>query len=102
MNDVEFLPSDKGSFVIQENNERLAEMVVSQVGEDLIVYHTGVLERLQGQGLGQQLIEAMVNYAREHQLSVTTYCPFVKARFQADEAQYTDIWKKGQPQLKFL
>lgn len=45
---------------------------------------------------------AMVNYAREHQLSVTTYCPFVKARFQADEAQYTDIWKKGQPQLKFL
>lgn len=40
----------KGAFVIEEGNERIAEMVIGISGNNLTVYHTEVSERLKGGG----------------------------------------------------
>ncbi|WP_247232903.1 GNAT family N-acetyltransferase [Telluribacter sp. SYSU D00476] len=102
MSKAEFVPNDKGSFVILEDGERVAEMVIGIVGEEMSVYHTAVLERLQGQGLAKQLLDTMAEYARDNNLMVTTYCPFVQGQFRKQEDQYSDIWKKDKPQLKAM
>jgi uncharacterized protein len=102
MTRAEYIPNDKGSFVIRENDDRVAEMIVGIVGNELAVYHTAVLEQKQGQGLAKQLLDSMVDYARANQLMVATYCPFVKSQFSKQEEQYADIWKKDKPQLKSL
>jgi uncharacterized protein len=102
MTQAEYTPNDKGSFVIQEDGKRVGEMIVGIVGNEMAVYHTAVLEQMQGQGLAKQLLDAMADYARAHQLMVTTYCPFVKSQFGKQEDLYADIWKKDKPQLKSL
>ena len=102
MSKAEFVPNDKGSFVVMEDGERVAEMVIGIVGEEMSVYHTAVLERLQGQGLAKQLLDAMAEYARANNLMVTTYCPFVQGQFKKQEEQYSDIWKRDKPQLKAM
>ncbi len=102
MTKADYIPNDKGSFVIEENGERVAEMIVGVVGDEMAVYHTAVLEQKQGQGLALQLLDAMADYARAHHLMVATYCPFVKSQFSKQEEKYGDIWKKDKPQLKSL
>jgi predicted GNAT family acetyltransferase len=57
-------------------------MIVGIAEKELSVYHTEVVEHLEGQGIGTRLIEAMIEHARAHQLSVVPYCPFVKAHFK--------------------
>jgi predicted GNAT family acetyltransferase len=94
MNNVKYVPSDKDTFVIEENDERIAEMIVSISGNEMSVYHTEVLKKLEGQGIGTKLIEAMTAHARANQLRVIPYCPFVKAQFRENEERYADIWEK--------
>jgi predicted GNAT family acetyltransferase len=94
MNEVKFLSNDKGAFVIEENGERIAEMIVGIESNKMSVYHTGVVERMQGQGIGKQLVEAMIQHARDKQYKVEIYCPFVKRIFQQEEGAYADIWEK--------
>jgi predicted GNAT family acetyltransferase len=84
----------KGAFVIDENDERIAEMEISISGNNLTVFHTEVAERLKGQGVAPKLLSAMVNYAREHQLKVIALCSYVSAQFKRHEEQYSDIWNK--------
>ena len=94
MSEAQFIPNDKGAFAIDENGERIAEMIVGISGSTMSVYHTGVVERLQGQGYGRRLVEAMIQHARDSALKVMIYCPFVKAVFREKEEQYGDIWQK--------
>jgi len=97
MSEIKYLPKDKDAFAYEENGERLAEMIVSVSGKEMSVYHTEVDQRLEGRGVGKKLIDAMSDYAREHQLSVTAYCPFVKSQFQKYPDKYSDIHKKEVP-----
>ncbi|WP_205502145.1 GNAT family N-acetyltransferase [Rufibacter psychrotolerans] len=94
MNPIQYKPKDKDAFALEENGQRIAEMIVDINQGILSVYHTGVLESAQGRGLGTRLIDAMVAHAREHQLKVFTYCPFVKRHFQRHAYEYADVWQK--------
>lgn len=70
----------KGSFYIEENGNRLAEMVYTWAGEKVfIVEHTEVDESLEGKGIGKQLVHHMVEFARSNGLKVIPLCPFTKA-----------------------
>jgi len=71
---------NKGSFYIEINNKKAAEMNYV-VGNDrkLIIKHTGVDDSLKGQGIGKKLLEELVEYAREKHLSVLPLCPFAHA-----------------------
>lgn len=84
----------KGAFYIEENGERIAEMAIRLLKKDLIVDHTKVSKRLQGQSIGKKLLETMVAYARKEGLKVTPICPFVKGQFRKHPEEYADIWKK--------
>lgn len=84
----------RGAFVIEENNEQVAEMDIGIAGNNLTVYHTEVSDKLQGQGIAAKLLSAMVTYAREHQLKVIPLCPYVLAQFKRHPDQYKDIWNQ--------
>ena len=73
----------KGSFFLDENSKRLAEMVYVMAGSNrLIIEHTEVDESLKGQGVGAKLLEALVDFARREGIKVLPLCPFAKATFQ--------------------
>jgi predicted GNAT family acetyltransferase len=85
----------KGAFVIDDNNERVAEMAIGIAGGNLTVYHTEVSEKLKGQGIATKLLETMVEYARANKLKVIALCPYVHAQFKRQPEQYADIWNRN-------
>ena len=97
MNDthLELNKAGHGTFFINEADERVAEMVISISVNQLTVYHTEVFEKGEGQGFGKQLLETMVDYARNHNLKVIPLCPYVLAQFKRHPALYNDIWSKA-------
>ncbi|MER2192633.1 MAG: GNAT family N-acetyltransferase [Solibacillus sp.] len=50
-------------------------------GNVIIITHTVVFETYKGKGYGRQLIDALVDYAREHDKKVEPQCPFAKVVF---------------------
>ncbi len=85
----------RGAFVIEEGNERVAEMEIGIAGNNLTVYHTEVAEKLKGKGIASQLLSRMVEYAREHQLKVIPLCTYVQAQFKRHPTQYQDVWNQN-------
>ncbi len=74
--------NNKGSFYIEINGEKLAEMTYSKAGESkIIIDHTEVDGALRGKGAGYQLVLAAVKLAREKKISILPLCPFAKAVF---------------------
>ena len=45
----------------------------------IALVHTEVPEELQGQGIGSDLVRTALEHAREKELTVLPYCPFVAA-----------------------
>lgn len=88
-------PNGKGAFVIEQNGERLAEMVIAVDKQNLTVYHTEVSEKLKGKGVASKLLSTMVDYARQHQLKVIALCPFVSAQFKRHPELYSDVWNQN-------
>jgi len=86
---------NQGAFVIMDGEEQLGEMVLSISGAELTVYHTEVSPKAEGQGLAKILLNAMVTYARAHQLKVIPLCPFVHAQFKRHPQEFEDIWIKA-------
>ncbi len=69
-----------GEFVIEENDNRLAEMTYTNTGESAIsIDHTFVESHLRGEGIAKDLVAEGVKFARENNLKVVPLCPFVKA-----------------------
>ena len=85
----------RGAFVIEQNQDRLAEMGVGVSGENLVVYHTEVSEKLRGQGVAPQLLNEMVEYARKNKLKVVPLCPYVLAQFKRHPEQFEDVWNRN-------
>ncbi len=96
MNDPELVLNqlNRGAFLLEEDGEKLAEMVVAVDDENLIVYHTEVNPKAEGKGLAKILLNAMVNYAREKQLKVIPLCPYVHAQFKRHPEEFEDVWMK--------
>jgi len=68
----------RGSFYIEVNNQRVATLDYV-IDTKLIIEHTGVDDSLKGQGIGKKLLEKLVEYTREKQLSVLPLCSFANA-----------------------
>ncbi len=83
------------AFVIKEGVVRLAEMVIGVSGNIITVYHTEVVPEAEGKGLAKLLLNAMADYARQHQLKVVPFCVFVQAQFKRHPDLYSDIWQIG-------
>ena len=69
----------KGKFFIEENGKQLALMTYKKSSEDkIIIDHTEVDESIQGEGIGNDLVEAVVKFARQNNFQIVPVCPFAK------------------------
>jgi predicted GNAT family acetyltransferase len=75
----------KGSFFIEENGDRVAEIQYfhSNTGQ-ITVYHTEVGTNLRGKGVGEKLVERVVGFARENGLKINATCPFAHKLIEND------------------
>ena len=61
-------------YVGEDEQNAQAVITFKQVDNNEIdIDHTGVADELGGQGLGKQLVEAVVNYARENNLKSSSH-----------------------------
>ena len=66
----------KGSFYIEQDGKRIAEMTyVMSASTLMIIDHTEVSPTLKGQGIGAKLVGAGVEHAREKHYKVVPLCP---------------------------
>ena len=73
----------KGSFFATVDGLKKAEMTYTWAGKDrIIIDHTEVDDDLRGQGVGLQMVEAAVSFAREKQISIVPLCPFARSVFK--------------------
>jgi uncharacterized protein len=68
----------KGAFYIEEEGEWIAELTYFKTGDTMTIDHTEVDEKLREEGIGQDMVKAAVEYARENGLKIKAVCPFAK------------------------
>lgn len=80
---IQHKPSDsKGAFLAIEDNQSIGEMTYSWAGTDkFIIDHTEVDPAHNGKGIGKQLLDAVVAFAREKAVKIIPLCPFAKKMF---------------------
>ena len=78
--------SSKGAFFIADAaGEHIATMSFSRANETLVIIdHTDVHPSLAGQGVGRELLNALVEWARRTGTKVMPLCPFASAQFKKD------------------
>lgn len=82
----------QGAFSLYHSDREIGRMEYSIAGpHKIIASHTEVSPDYKGQGLGDTLLAALTDYARNNQIKVLALCPFVKARFTRNQDQYQDI-----------
>ena len=65
----------RGAFFLKQDGKRLAEMTYSRANPSLVIIdHTEVDASLGGKGVGRQLLDAAVKWARETKTKVTATC----------------------------
>jgi len=81
-------------FFIETDGEKLAEITYVHSGDKQItVDHTYVSEKLRGQKIGNQLVEKVVEFARQENLKIVPECSFVVREFEKNK-EYQDIIAK--------
>ena len=82
----------KGSFFVEIDGVRKAEMTYSVAGtERIIIDHTDVDDSLRGTGTGLKLVEFAVAYVREKGIKLLPLCPFAKATL-LKHPEWKDVW----------
>ena len=72
----------KGLFYVGQDGAILAEMVYSMPSPNkMIIEHTEVDDSLGGKGVGLQLLNTAVEYARTHNVKIVPLCSFAKSMF---------------------
>ena len=69
-----------GAFFIQEGTEQVALMTYTWTAPNLFtIEHTEVNEDLEGKGVGKQLVQRAVEFAREKESRINPQCRFANA-----------------------
>ncbi|MDR0833921.1 MAG: N-acetyltransferase [Candidatus Symbiothrix sp.] len=72
-----------GVFEALMDDAQVGEMTYIWEGKDTIVIdHTGVGPQYEGQGIGRQLFDKAVEFARTNEVKIVPVCPFVVALFE--------------------
>jgi len=68
----------KGAFYIEEEGEWIAELTYVRNNGTMTIDHTEVDEKLRGENIGEDLVRAAVEYAKENGLKINALCPYAK------------------------
>lgn len=82
-------------FYVGENIQNpLAEITFVESGKArLVIDHTYVSSDLRGQGVAGQLVDNVVQYAREEGKKILPLCPYAKDKIEKNE-DYHDVLSK--------
>ncbi|MHC1717285.1 MAG: GNAT family N-acetyltransferase [Acidaminococcaceae bacterium] len=84
--------SDKSFYIGDSEKEPLAEMTFVCAGDNIIIIdHTSVSDELRGQNIGKQLLQRLVEFAREENKKVVPLCPFAKKEMIKNKEEYEEI-----------
>jgi uncharacterized protein len=85
------LIAGKGMFYVGRDGAILAELVYTKPSNDkMIIEHTEVDDSLSGKGVGLQLVQTAVEYARTHNIKIIPLCPFAKSVFDK-KPEFRDV-----------
>ena len=68
----------KGAFYIDEDGEWIAELTYVKDEGTMTIDHTEVDEKLRGEGIGEDMVKAAVEYARKEGLKIKPDCPYAR------------------------
>ena len=86
--------NNKGFAIASENEKRAGMMTYSIPDSDFIIIdHTEVEPKFNGQGIGKKLLYKIVDMAREKNLKILPLCPFANAMFKK-LSDIKDVLKK--------
>ena len=68
----------KGAFFIDEDGEWIAELTYVNNNGIMTIDHTEIEEKLRGEGIGEDMVRAAVEYARANGLKINAVCPYAK------------------------
>ncbi|HET8839323.1 MAG TPA: GNAT family N-acetyltransferase [Flavobacteriaceae bacterium] len=80
----------RGTFYMSDDNGIVSELTYELRNGTMAVDHTETRDNLKGQGLASQVLDFVVNYARENRLKIRPICPFVKTKFN-EIPSYNDV-----------
>ena len=82
----------KGAFFqLNDQGQRIAEISYIWRDEKTIdANHTWVDDSLRGQGAARQLLDVLVNFAREQDLKIIPTCSYVDVMFRREES-FVDV-----------
>lgn len=84
----------KGMFIMKIDDEVAANMTYSRIdANNIIVDHTAVAPSMKGKGVGTQIVQHLVDWARENNQKVLPLCPFAKAMIER-HPEMQDILRK--------
>jgi uncharacterized protein len=70
----------RGSFYVKDGDEELALMTYKWSSPNVFtIEHTEVSEKLEGKGIGKQLVQRAVEFAREKGYKMIAQCSFARA-----------------------
>ena len=73
---------NKGMFYVESDGEVHARMTYHMTAPNkMVIEHTEVDDELRGQDVGYHLVATAVEYARQHNIKITVWCPFAKKVF---------------------
>ncbi|AYO56394.1 GNAT family N-acetyltransferase [Acinetobacter wuhouensis] len=81
-----------GEFYLDnEQGKRIAEISYVWSGEQkIIANHTWVDDSLRGQGMARQLLDVLVDFARQKQLKIVPTCSYVEVMFRREKS-FSDV-----------
>jgi len=93
------IKSDKNELYIEEFGEIIVRIQFIPSGTDIngqdliIVNHTVVYNGQNGRGLGKQLVDKLVDYARNENKLIIPICPYAKKALESNP-EYQDVLAK--------
>jgi hypothetical protein len=84
----------KGMFFVEQDGQILAKLTYVWDGNKIIIDHTVVDNSLSGKGIGKQLMQKSVDFAREKNIKIMPLCSFAKAVFDKVE-DFQDVLNRG-------
>ena len=82
---------NRGAFVIKRGHERIAELTYKKEDGKINIDHTEVDKSLRGQGVGEDLVEEAVRFARNNDLKITATCPYASKVLSRND-EYLDVY----------
>lgn len=79
-------------YIGEDENNPQAQITFKKLNDNQIdIDHTGVPDEMGGQGIGSQLVQSVVEYARENNLKIVATCPFAKNVIEKHSV-YQDVY----------